>query len=76
VAAGYELAADAIRAALTERELEIFTHLATGASNHEIGRELSLSINTVSNHVASILHKLHLDNRIQAAVHAVRSGIA
>jgi DNA-binding NarL/FixJ family response regulator len=69
-------AAVAIRAALTDRELEIFTRLATGNSNHEIARELSLSANTVSNHIASILAKLHLENRIQAAVQAVRSGIS
>lgn len=69
-------AAGAIRAALTERELEIFERLASGKSNHDIARELSLSTNTVHNHVASILAKLHLDNRIQAAVQAVRSGIS
>jgi DNA-binding NarL/FixJ family response regulator len=71
-----EDAASAIRAALTVRELEIFTSLASGKSNHEIAHELSLSTNTVHNHIASILAKLHLDNRIQAAVQAVRSGIA
>jgi len=69
-------AGSAIRAALTVRELEIFTSLASGKSNHEIAHELSLSTNTVHNHIASILAKLHLDNRIQAAVQAVRSGIA
>jgi DNA-binding NarL/FixJ family response regulator len=68
--------ASAIRAALTPRELEIFTRLASGKSNHEIASELDLSPNTVSNHIASILAKLHLDNRIQAAVQAVRSGIS
>ena len=69
-------AASAIRAALTTRELEIFTSLASGKSNHDIAHELSLSTNTVHNHVASILAKLHLDNRIQAAVQAVRSGVS
>jgi DNA-binding NarL/FixJ family response regulator len=68
--------ANAIRAALTPRELEIFTRLASGKSNHDIAHELCLSTNTVSNHIASILAKLHLDNRIQAAVQAVRSGIS
>ncbi len=68
--------ASAIRAALTPRELEIFTRLASGNSNHGIAHELSLSTNTVSNHIASILAKLHLDNRIQAAVQAVRSGLS
>ena len=71
-----EHSAAAIRAVLTERELEIFEQLASGESNHEIGHDLSLSENTVKNHVASILAKLQLDNRIQAAVQAVRSGIS
>ena len=68
--------ATAIRAALTERELEIFTQLASGHSNHQIAHDLSVSTNTVANHIASILAKLHLENRIQAAVQAVRSGIS
>ena len=76
VTAGGHSAAVAIRAALTVRELEIFQRLASGESNQDIGRELSLSTNTVSNHIASILAKLHLENRIQAAVHAVRAGIS
>jgi NarL family two-component system response regulator LiaR len=71
-----ENAASEIRAVLTERELQIFERLASGRCNHDIARELSLSTNTVHNHVASILAKLHLDNRIQAAVQAVRSGIS
>src|SRR5919197_2187755 len=67
-------AAVAIRTALTDRELEIFKRTASGKSNHEIAQDLSLSPNTVANHVASILAKLHLENRIQAAADAVRSG--
>ena len=66
----------AIRAVLTERALEIFERLATGESNREIGDHLSLSENTVKNHITSILAKLQLDNRIQAVVQAVRSGIS
>jgi DNA-binding NarL/FixJ family response regulator len=76
VTATSDNAASAIRAVLTERELEIFERLASGRSNREIAHELSLSTNTVHNHIASILAKLHLDNRIQAAVQAVRSGIS
>jgi DNA-binding NarL/FixJ family response regulator len=76
VTAGNERAADAIRILLTERELDIFKRLASGQSNHEIGDAFSLSENTVKNHVASILAKLHLDNRIQAAVQAVRCGFS
>jgi DNA-binding NarL/FixJ family response regulator len=76
VTASSRSAAGAIRAALTTREMEIFERLASGESNQKIGLELSLSTNTISNHIASILAKLHLDNRIQAAVQAVRSGIS
>jgi DNA-binding NarL/FixJ family response regulator len=68
--------ASVIRSTLTARELEIFKKLSSGQSNHEIGRDLALSTNTVSNHIASILAKLQLDNRIQAAVSAVRSGLS
>ena len=71
-----EHAAGAIRAILTDRELEIFRRFASGDTNQQIGHELSLSRNTVANHVASILAKLQIDNRIQAAVQAVRSGIS
>jgi DNA-binding NarL/FixJ family response regulator len=65
-----------MRECIHRRELEIFERLASGESNQQIGLELSLSTNTVANHIASILAKLHLDNRIQAAVQAVRSGIS
>jgi DNA-binding NarL/FixJ family response regulator len=71
-----EIAANAVRAALTPRELEIFALLASGESNQQIADQLWLSTHTVRNHVKSILAKLHLDNRIQAAAHAVRTGIS
>jgi DNA-binding NarL/FixJ family response regulator len=66
--------ADAVSTVLTKRELEVFRRLPTGESNRQIGTVFALSENTVKNHVASILTKLKLDNRIQAAVHAVRNG--
>jgi DNA-binding NarL/FixJ family response regulator len=69
-------AANAIRAALTERELQIFKLLASGANNAQIARELNVSPHTISNHIKNILAKLQLDNRIQAAVQAVRTGIS
>ena len=68
--------ADAVRTALTTRELEIFTLLAGGGSNQQIADGLSISVHTVRNHVKRILAKLHLANRIQAAAHAVRAGIS
>jgi DNA-binding NarL/FixJ family response regulator len=67
--------ADEIRATLTTRELDILALLARGDSNQEIGQKLALSPNTVANHVKSILAKLQLHNRVQAAVQAVRTGI-
>jgi DNA-binding NarL/FixJ family response regulator len=76
VTARSEQAAVGIRAVLSERELEIFRRLASGETNREIGLELSLSEHTVKNHIANILKKLGLENRIQAAVQAVRSGIS
>jgi DNA-binding NarL/FixJ family response regulator len=60
---------------LTERELEILGLIAAGKDNSEIADELVISSQTVKNHVSSILAKLQLENRVQAAVHAVRRGI-
>jgi two-component system NarL family response regulator len=50
--------------------------LAEGLSNNEIASELDIAANTVRNHVHSILEKLGLRNRVQAAVYAVRAGLA
>jgi DNA-binding NarL/FixJ family response regulator len=60
---------------LTVREVEVLTLMTHGKENSAIARELYISPNTVKNHVASILGKLHLENRVQAAVAAVKSGI-
>jgi DNA-binding NarL/FixJ family response regulator len=49
--------------------------LTEGLSNAEIAENLDIAVNTVRNHVRSILTKLGLRNRVQAAVFAVRSGI-
>ena len=61
---------------LSERELEILRLVAEGCDNDEIAARLFLSPRTVKNHVSSILAKLEMDNRVQAAVYAVRRGIA
>jgi DNA-binding NarL/FixJ family response regulator len=61
---------------LSERELEILRLVAKGCDNDEIAERLFLSPRTVKNHVSSILAKLQMDNRVQAAVYAVRKGIA
>ncbi len=62
-------------AALSAREREVLTLLAHGRSNQEIADELVISPSTVHNHISSILVKLHVDNRTQAAVRAVRSRL-
>jgi DNA-binding NarL/FixJ family response regulator len=60
---------------LTPREVEVLELLARGLDNSEIARALFLSQHTVKNHVSSILIKLQVENRIQAAVRAVRGGL-
>jgi DNA-binding NarL/FixJ family response regulator len=64
-----------IRAELSEREIEVLKLIANGNDNAMIAAELHISPKTVKNHISNILMKLQIDNRIQAAVYAVRSGI-
>ena len=64
------------RQVLSGRELEILRLVAEGCDNDQIAERLYLSPRTVKNHVSSILSKLDMDNRVQAAVYAVRKGIA
>jgi DNA-binding NarL/FixJ family response regulator len=66
---------DLAGAELTPRQLEVLELLARGLANPEIARALYLSEHTVKNHVSSLLTKLQVENRIQAAVRAVRAGI-
>jgi DNA-binding NarL/FixJ family response regulator len=68
-------AAQTIRDVLSDRELEVLRLIANGKDNAEIARELFISPKTVKNHISNILMKLQIENRIQAAVYAVRSGI-
>jgi DNA-binding NarL/FixJ family response regulator len=58
---------------LSERELEVLKLVADGKANPEIGEALFIGSSTVRNHISSILMKLQVDNRVQAAVHAVRN---
>ncbi|MEM7343933.1 MAG: response regulator transcription factor [Chloroflexota bacterium] len=61
---------------LTEREVEVLKLVAQGLSNQEIAETLVITEKTVRNHVVSILGKLHLANRTQAALYALREGLA
>jgi NarL family two-component system response regulator LiaR len=61
---------------LTERELEVLRLIARGLPNKQIARELVVSEKTVKTHVSNILAKLHLADRTQAALYAVREGLA
>lgn len=60
---------------LTEREVEVLRLVAQGLSNQEIAKTLTISERTVGNHIGSILRKLHLANRTQAALYALRRGL-
>ncbi len=68
-------AAETIRAELSDREIEVLKLIANGKDNAQIASELFISPKTVKNHISNILMKLQIENRIQAAVYAVRSGI-
>lgn len=61
---------------LTEREVDVLRLIARGLSNQEIAQDLVISERTVGTHVSNILNKLHLANRTQAALYALREGLA
>jgi len=61
---------------LTRRELDALRLIARGLSNQEIAAALMVNEHTITKYVSSILHKLHVVNRTQAALYAIRSGIA
>ena len=64
------------RAPLTQREVEVLRLIAEGLENREIAERLVLSDATVRTHVSNILGKLHLASRTQAALYALREGLA
>ena len=67
--------ADNARIPLTEREFEVLKHLVAGKSNTEIANELIVSVHTAKAHVCSILQKMCVNDRVQAAVKAVKEGM-
>jgi len=67
--------AEVIQSELSVREIEVLKLIANGKDNAMIAGELHISPKTVKNHISNILMKLQIENRIQAAVFAVRSGI-
>ena len=67
--------AETIRSELSDREVQVLKLIANGKDNAMIAAELHISPKTVKNHISNILMKLQIDNRIQAAVYAVRSGL-
>jgi DNA-binding NarL/FixJ family response regulator len=70
------MAAPGDRAVLTEREREVLVQIARGRSNREIARVLVVSEKTVKTHVSNLLMKLGVQDRTQAALFAVRHGLA
>jgi NarL family two-component system response regulator LiaR len=60
---------------LTEREQDVLQLIADGMNNREIAEKLVISEKTVKTHVSNILNKLHLDDRTQAAIYALRHGL-
>jgi NarL family two-component system response regulator LiaR len=60
---------------LTERELEVLLLIANGLSNNKIAKKLIISEKTVKSHVSSILSKLHLEDRTQAAIYALKHNL-
>jgi DNA-binding NarL/FixJ family response regulator len=63
------------REELTPREIEVLKQVVEGATNKEIAEALVITENTVKIHLRNILERLHLQNRLQAAVYAVREGL-
>lgn len=61
---------------LTPREREVLKLVSSGATNKEIASALTLTENTVKNHLRNILEKLHLENRTQAAAYALKKGLS
>ena len=76
IAAAQPVRASAFPDGLTQREIEVLGLVTAGKMDREIAEELFISVNTVGNHVRSILNKTNAANRTEAAAYAVRRGLA
>lgn len=65
---------DTVKEDITRRETEVLSYVARGYGNKQIASELSISEQTIKNHMSSILQKLDANDRTQAAVMALRKG--
>lgn len=73
--ASLDRATESVVDGLTPREIEVLRAIAEGLSNKEIAAKLSIAEKTVKNHINNILSKLHLFDRTQATLYAIRRGI-
>ena len=64
-----------LKSSLTQRELEVLKLLTDGKTNAQIAKEIIVSTNTIKAHVGKILEKMKVEDRVQAAVKAVRLGL-
>jgi DNA-binding NarL/FixJ family response regulator len=71
----YHKPAESMLVPLTKREHQILVHLALGLSNREISKSLSISLETVKEHVQNVLRKLQTTDRTAAAIWSLRNGI-
>lgn len=63
-----------MESSLTEREMNVLRYLAKGLTNEEIAKKLNISVHTVKAHLETIYEKLHVTNRVQAAMKSVILG--
>ena len=61
---------------LTQREVEVLRHVASGLTNKEIGEMLFISVKTVNTHVANIFEKIGVSNRAEPTAYAISQGLS